>query len=457
MIRLAALLAIVVMTGCTLAHQGAFDLESYGKPHVAASIPGAIASDGVDDSAAIQLALDQAYVAANPGSGNSTVRLGPGVYDLSQPLIVRDYQTLVGDGQFSTVLAGGMTGSYIRTQYGESPSLSERSSGISIKSLAIRPATLVAGSIGINLRNAQYSTVEDVSICNVDIGVCTDQVAQYNTFRSLAVQSANVGALLESVGGGNSLIACHIAGWNTAIDINGGTWDILGGTAEALSSSTAYCLRAGRNSGQDTVVTATGLYVEGTSSSTVPLHLADSVSRSAVYNLHRHSSLGPIVNQAPLGAVTVHERNSFDPQARVQRIAFSRDLNASGPDVTMRALFGSYLRVSNPSETANADMELRSVFMVGGGLSARTDGLAPNVLRGYIEISGSDTTGSVVFSTPQPFLSYFPQITCEDLGGAALGSSSGRITSKSVSGFTITINAAPGPGKTVVWNWILTG
>ena len=33
MIRLSALLAILLLTGCTLAQQGAFDLEKYGKTH----------------------------------------------------------------------------------------------------------------------------------------------------------------------------------------------------------------------------------------------------------------------------------------------------------------------------------------------------------------------------------------------------------------------------------------
>lgn len=55
MIRLAALLAIIVLTGCTLAQQGAFDLESYGKTQQAASFTG----DGAtDQTAALQSAID---------------------------------------------------------------------------------------------------------------------------------------------------------------------------------------------------------------------------------------------------------------------------------------------------------------------------------------------------------------------------------------------------------------
>jgi len=53
-IRLAALLAILILTGCTLAHQGAFDLESYGKPRIAS-----FTGDGTtDQTASLQAAID---------------------------------------------------------------------------------------------------------------------------------------------------------------------------------------------------------------------------------------------------------------------------------------------------------------------------------------------------------------------------------------------------------------
>lgn len=76
MIRLAALLSILILTGCTLAQQGAFDLESYGKR----SAPSSLAGNGsTDDTVALQALIDAA-VAAGP---MSELVIPPGMFRVS--------------------------------------------------------------------------------------------------------------------------------------------------------------------------------------------------------------------------------------------------------------------------------------------------------------------------------------------------------------------------------------
>lgn len=91
MTRLAALLAIIVLTGCTLAQQGSFDLASYGaEPVIARSGP--TPDDGLDDSAAIQAGLN-----ALPASGG-TYRLEPGVYNIGSTIFIPQRTSNYGPG-----------------------------------------------------------------------------------------------------------------------------------------------------------------------------------------------------------------------------------------------------------------------------------------------------------------------------------------------------------------------
>ncbi len=142
MIRLAALCAILVLTGCTLAQQGAFDVSKYGAPATPSFIP----DDGMDDSATIQAALN-----ALPASGG-TLHLPPGVYNICSTIfipqrisnygpgvsIVGDHAVFMGTGAgIGTLLETGTGYAPTSTNWGEPPeSMSSTHYGSSISGIS---------------------------------------------------------------------------------------------------------------------------------------------------------------------------------------------------------------------------------------------------------------------------------------------------------------------------------
>jgi len=78
MIRASALLCILLLTACTLGQQGAFKLESYGKPSVAAFLP----NDGLDDVADLDAAVSTWL------STGGTLVIPPGEYNLGSPWVI---------------------------------------------------------------------------------------------------------------------------------------------------------------------------------------------------------------------------------------------------------------------------------------------------------------------------------------------------------------------------------
>lgn len=412
---------------------------------------GAIGNGVADDTRAIQEAIDAAYA-----SGKLAVYLPPGTYIITQSLALRDYVSIRGAGAFQTYIKGALANaSYFRSIYGEAPAIGERPTGISIANLQITANAIAAGSIGVNFKNAQYCTLDRVFIVNMNTGFCTDQIAQYNRFKSVIVQVANTGASLASIGGGNSLEACHIAGKVIGLDINGGAWDILGGTVEALATTTTHCVRVGRPGGQDTVVTATGLYVEGTNIAIIPLQLENSVSRSAILNLHKHSTLGPVVNNA--GESVIIEMGGagiFNPINRVQRLALCTTIDGA-EQASIVSGGGNALVAIDAARTGFADWSQRSAF-ISKGISGRNDGLAPNILRGQVAISDAETSKTVTFAVAQPMSTYLVFLTPEAGGGSA-GSQRARINNKAPTGFDIEVEAAPGAGLYTVYNYLIVG
>lgn len=331
-----------------------------------------------------------------------------GIYLVDDSLICQQDTNIDGAGPFSVQIKGNLSGkSFFRTAFGETPAVGQRSGGIRIANLGIYPATasvITAGSIGINLRNAQYCALENVLMQYVDKGLVTDQYAQYNHYRDLKIQVANTGAYLESIGGGNELVACHIAGNICALDINGGTYAISGGTAEALLDTTTYCIHVGRAAGQSTTVTGMGNYVEapGPSSSVIALQIENSVIGSAFYNLNRHSFAGTIVNNAGEECI-IECRGFWNPAVKAQRVAFSSTLTGSEL-ASLRSAAGNSLESRNAANSGYADHLMKNVLLSG----------APTGTSGFVTLGNLTQTtvgaaggASALPATPAGYLRFF--------------------------------------------------
>jgi len=346
---------------------------------------GAVGDGVTDDTAAIQAAIDAALVGSFPTAGNKTVLLPAGTYLISSPLQLKDYQTIVGDGPFNTVIRGSLIGaSFIRSQYGESPTIAQRPTGLRVADLSIQPAVLNAGTVGVNFKNTQYSSLQNVFITNVDTGVATDQITQYCNFHQITVQVSNTGGSFASVGGGNRIASSDFGGNTVGIDFNGGAWDCSGISAEALSAATSYGVRVGRPGGQDTVVHIEGLYIEGFSISTVTIQIEDSVTRSAV-RLHRHSTLGTIVNNAGEKVlIEVPGQGYFNPLYQAQRIAFASLVDGAELS-SLRSTGGNTLELRNSTNSGYGDMYTRNVAMNG----------AANVIGAGWTVIGNGTAATV--------------------------------------------------------------
>jgi len=326
---------------------------------------GAVGDGVTDDTAAIQAAIDAAKVGVQPWSGNKTVYMPAGVYLVSASLALPDYMTLTGAGTFSTVLRGSMANkSFIRSQYGETPTIGQRPTGLHLRDFSIQPSSIAANSIGVNFRNTQYAIISDVFIANVDTGIVTDQITQYCNFLNTVVQVANYGAVFASTGGANKIVNCDFGGDIVPLDFNGGAWDVSSASAEALGASTTYCVRLGRPGGQDTVVQATGLYIEGVSGSTISVQIENSVSRSAL-RLHRHSTLGTVVNNAGENVVIeVPGQGYFSPIYRGQRVAFASAVDGTEL-ASIRSDGGNTVRIDNAARTGFAHMYVQSMLLNG--------------------------------------------------------------------------------------------
>ncbi len=156
MIRLAALLAILILTGCTLAQQGAFDVKSYERGHVAQSLTGTVGDGVTDDIEAIQDAYN-----ALAASGGGDLRLGEGTFLISVPIsmwAVSDGM-LIGEGPGATKLLCSGSGGVIL-------------SGGQCHISGIRFGTVTNGTgIGISGDNIAYAEVSRCVIEGFEYGM----------------------------------------------------------------------------------------------------------------------------------------------------------------------------------------------------------------------------------------------------------------------------------------------
>lgn len=133
---------------------------------------------------AIQAAIDSL-----PNTGG-VVKLPAGVYQISNPLRLKDNVTLQGDG-FGTVLqaasVSGLSGAII-----QSTNPDGRHYGLFIRDISIDNRTTARG-IGIDFTQVSVGGIENVSVANVQKGVLIKGAAFYNSFVNILVSNADIG------------------------------------------------------------------------------------------------------------------------------------------------------------------------------------------------------------------------------------------------------------------------
>lgn len=164
MIRPCVLLAIFILTGCTLAQQGAFDLSQYGKTATAASI----APSGSDDTQALQAALNL----------GGDVALEEGAFQVSSTLFVTVSGTSLRGVSSGTPAFGVIQSAGTRIIYsGTGPAvlvysqLQPQNAGIAV---SMSDLSLIGGGVSI-----------------VGDGVGEDNFVQGSRFRNVTVRQAN--------------------------------------------------------------------------------------------------------------------------------------------------------------------------------------------------------------------------------------------------------------------------
>ena len=76
--------------------------------------------------------------------------------------------------------------------------------------------------------------------------------------------------------------------------------------------------------------------------------------------------------------------------------------------------------------------------------------------RGQVEISEAAVSATVTLTPAEPDVAYFVQLTPQALTtGGALGALTVYGITKAVGSFEIQVTAAPGAGKSVVYNWLV--
>jgi hypothetical protein len=108
---------------------------------------------------------------------------------------------------------------------------------------------------------------------------------------------------------------------------------------------------------------------------------------------------------------------------------------------------GGGMDINSPSSSA---VRVAHVLGISGS------GTYASNLRGTLTISDANTTATNTFSTNETDGSFQVVLTAKSSSGA-VAAGSNRILSytTATTGFTITVEAAPGPGTSVTFSWIL--
>lgn len=254
---------------------------------------------------------------------------------------------------------------------------------------------------------------DGIKVTGDGVGACTHVVLKHNRINAHASRSS--GAYGINIGGGGVNAATrlydnYVAGYDTTVNDAGVNTVDLGGIGE---TGTSYVV----TSGGDGVYF--GNWIE--SGSYTGSHYVISDSRTSIYSPH----------DSGIANVATGTVGQFPAKA-------NRIIMKDG------SVLGAVIMPDTGPRHYNT--------AAGGTLIADS----PANMRGSFQIAGAATTATITFSRTEANTSYFVSITATAKTGApAAGANRVVSVAKATTGFTVTVEAAPGGATDVSFDWII--
>ncbi|MHB9035713.1 MAG: glycosyl hydrolase family 28-related protein [Armatimonadota bacterium] len=430
---------------------------------------GAVGDNGTDDTAAINKAINS-FSTAEGGPGG-TVRLSRGTYVITGTIYVKTNTRLVGAGPRRTGIRNNYAGPAIYLYIGTRRA--------SVEDITIVLGNSSAGGIWLDADNGYdniYNTFSNIEIVGANpiqanqYGVKLDASANpgitcvtFNHFYNLFMSDIAVPVYLSSESEGNIFYGLHIERFGTssqpvAVTVQGhanqfyGAWvggrgdgcgsgQILYGFQASVGSKNSffangdmgigylYDMQGGEQLCYGTGMGDTGFANSNCSNWLGPLHPLSNYDSGVIERTGYDKYLWMLSVSGFSNGFTVDYKNS--PQSML----YSFSNGPVGIGVT-------------PSASGSSSLHL------AGGIS-QTSTPAKN-LRGSIVISNTATSGTVTFGTAESDTGYFATATVTSTSGSPAATAKRvSISNKTVNGFTITLEAAPGSSKSVTVDWML--
>lgn len=416
--------------------------------------------DGVaDDSAAIQAAID-----ANPTG--CSVEIPPGDYLHSNSIVVSRSMMIRGGGSVSRQLEdGAKVKSGVRLIYsGASMALSilrdggGTLNGVFVHGIEFRPSVSGASADGVVLNpsssaiigsefvNCKFVNFGRSQIKSVTPGDVWDIRFQNCSVVNTTTSTENAMDFLDSGAGGFMIqvVDCYVqsrAAGFYGVAVGGGV--IRGG---AIESFDGHGLKIGSGS------VILGTHFEGfLASGIIGVDFTGNgciIAPSSVQSFVTGVKIGGI-NARVIGNIT---SNTTD-------VLITSGASRRGTIINGQGLTISDLRAANDG-VLEVTIFKNGVTQIPGALTgitsiSQTATEAKN-LRGNVGLADAATKAVLAFGTAEPNANYYVVLTpVFSTSGAAAGSNRILSVAKTTAGFTVTVEAAPGAGKAVNFDWVL--
>lgn len=330
---------------------------------------GADPTGATDSQPAIQAAIDAAYAA----SPVKAVYLPEGEYLVDDSIILYDYMEFFGAGMRLTKINGDLASkSIIKTQYGETPSYTDRTIGWNLHDFSI-DANEATDSVGLNLGNVGYSSIANVYVINATTGLFCSQRTYYLFCYGLQLQNCYVCAHLQSDGGGNHFVNSNFGFTHVGVYIQQGGWDFTGGVIDTAETTAAACFDVGEDGGTGTAsLNCFNMYVEAVDSSTSAVNFYETTVNSTLIGLQRRNSVGGVAYSllCDKSQVTnISQTGQFNYESRNSRLSFTRDIVTGVVDAYIKSQ-GNQINIRNNDDSAYGYLGANS-FCPGGDYLVR--------------------------------------------------------------------------------------
>lgn len=340
---------------------------------------GADATGATDSRAAIQAAIDYAYSLGN-GTGNTNqppVYLPEGKYLIQDSLVLRDYARIVGAGINNTEInATFQNKSAIKTQYGESPTVSDRTEGWNLSEFTLRSTLQQTGSIGINMGGVSGSIFKNIRIASMEYCVVGTQIVQYNTWERMDL-AGKFGFYFNSDGGSNTILDPKITFTYNGIRIDKGDFSLIGGSIEGLGAlaSPHYCLYIGKTPSDSTVAVlkCVNTYFETYDATGELGNYFTTAQQCSLLGITTRGFASTISTVNPLNLLVIGNQTNFSKRIYLQSISFSNALQGNQTAI-IQSSSGNNIEFRNSNDTGYSSVSVSAFYPYGDAARLWTTG-----------------------------------------------------------------------------------